>query len=59
MMIAQGDYTISIGGGQPNTEAPVALGSFMLMGSTHCLSSGFAQCGVRRQQPVPVELPII
>ena len=31
-MIAGGDYTISIGGGQPDTEAPVATGKFHVDG---------------------------
>lgn len=31
-IIAQGDYTISIGGGQPNTTAPVATGHFHIDG---------------------------
>ncbi len=31
-MIAQGDYTISIGGGQPGTAAPVATGKFRIEG---------------------------
>ena len=31
-IIAQGDYTISIGGGQPNTTAPVAAGHFHIDG---------------------------
>ncbi len=31
-MIAQGDYTISIGGGQPDTGAPVVTGKFRIEG---------------------------
>jgi beta-glucosidase len=31
-IIAQGDYTVSIGGGQPNTAAPVATGHFHIDG---------------------------
>jgi beta-glucosidase len=31
-IIAQGDYTISIGGGQPDTTAPVAIGHFHIDG---------------------------
>jgi beta-glucosidase len=31
-IIAQGDYTISIGGGQPETAAPVATGHFHVDG---------------------------
>jgi beta-glucosidase len=31
-VIAQGDYTISIGGGQPGTTAPVAAGHFHIDG---------------------------
>jgi len=31
-IIAQGDYTISIGGGQPDTTAPVAAGHFHIDG---------------------------
>jgi beta-glucosidase len=31
-IIAQGDYTISIGGGQPDTAAPVATGHFHIDG---------------------------
>jgi beta-glucosidase len=31
-IIADGDYTISIGGGQPDTEAPVATGKFHVHG---------------------------
>ena len=31
-IIAQGDYTISIGGGQPDTGAPVATGKFHVDG---------------------------
>ncbi len=31
-IIAQGDYTISIGGGQPDTTAPVATGHFHIDG---------------------------
>jgi beta-glucosidase len=31
-IIAQGDYTISIGGGQPETGAPVATGKFHVEG---------------------------
>jgi beta-glucosidase len=31
-MIAQGDYTISIGGGQPDTGAPVVSGKFRIEG---------------------------
>lgn len=31
-IIAQGDYTISIGGGQPDTGAPVATGTFHIEG---------------------------
>ena len=31
-IIAQGDYTISIGGGQPDTEAPAAAGKFHVAG---------------------------
>ena len=31
-MIAQGDYSISIGGGQPDTAAPVATGKFRIEG---------------------------
>jgi beta-glucosidase len=35
-IIAQGDYTISIGGGQPDTVAPVATGRFHIDGQ-YCL----------------------
>jgi len=31
-IVAQGEYTISIGGGQPNTEAPGATGKFHVDG---------------------------
>jgi beta-glucosidase len=31
-IIAQGDYTISIGGGQPDTGAPVVTGKFHIDG---------------------------
>jgi beta-glucosidase len=31
-IIAQGEYTISIGGGQPDTGAPVATGKFHIDG---------------------------
>ena len=31
-IIAQGEYTISIGGGQPDTGAPVATGKFHVDG---------------------------
>jgi beta-glucosidase len=31
-IIAQGDYTISIGGGQPDTGAPVVTGKFHIEG---------------------------
>jgi beta-glucosidase len=31
-IIAQGDYTISIGGGQPNTGAAAATGKFRIEG---------------------------
>jgi beta-glucosidase len=31
-IIAQGEYTISIGGGQPDTGAPVATGKFHIEG---------------------------
>ena len=31
-IIAQGDYTLSIGGGQPDTGAPVASGKFHIDG---------------------------
>jgi len=31
-MIAGGDYTISIGGGQPDTGAPVVTGHFSVTG---------------------------
>ena len=31
-IVAQGDYTISIGGGQPDTGAPVATGKFHIQG---------------------------
>jgi beta-glucosidase len=31
-IVAQGEYTISIGGGQPDTEAPVATGNFHVDG---------------------------
>ena len=31
-IIAQGDYTISIGGGQPDTGAPVVTGKFQIEG---------------------------
>jgi beta-glucosidase len=31
-IIAQGDYTISIGGGQPDTGAPSATGDFHIDG---------------------------
>ena len=31
-IIAQGDYAVSIGGGQPDTGAPVATGKFHIEG---------------------------
>ena len=31
-IVAQGDYTISIGGGQPDTGAPVVTGKFRIEG---------------------------
>jgi beta-glucosidase len=31
-IIAQGDYTISVGGGQPDTGAPVVTGKFRIEG---------------------------
>jgi beta-glucosidase len=32
-IIAEGTYTVSIGGGQPNTEAPAAAGTFRVLGT--------------------------
>ena len=32
-IVAEGAYTVSVGGGQPNTGAPVVTGSFNVMGT--------------------------
>ena len=32
-VVAEGDYTVSVGGGQPNTGAPVVTGSFHVSGT--------------------------
>jgi beta-glucosidase len=32
-IIAEGAYTVTIGGGQPNTGAPVATGTFQVVGT--------------------------
>ena len=32
-IVAEGKYTVSVGGGQPNTDAPVATGSFTVKGT--------------------------
>jgi beta-glucosidase len=32
-IVAEGTYTVSIGGGQPNTGAPAVTGTFQVMGT--------------------------
>ena len=32
-MIAEGQYTVSVGGGQPETEAPAVAGKFQVKGT--------------------------
>jgi len=32
-IIAEGKYSLSIGGGQPNTSAPTLLGTFLVKGT--------------------------
>jgi beta-glucosidase len=33
VMIAEGQYSLSVGGGQPNTEAPSIAGTFKVKGA--------------------------
>jgi len=33
LMIAEGQYSLSVGGGQPNTEAPSIAGTFKVKGA--------------------------
>ena len=51
-IIAQGDYTISIGGGQPDTGAPGVTGKFHIEGQIACRNRATHLIGVQEQRGI-------